>query len=462
MDFWSSLQVHKWQSAVWILLYIMSLIFIFRNRKRWAVDCISILIFTVITGILFYCPIFAKIMELSFLPSHLEYERVSWLLFINPICALVIVKILHGLEKKQRKRAIILLFIAGIMASNVTLVTRDYTVADNYYKVPDDVVIISEALVDDSSCDDLSIKPMVFVQEDEDYGYVGNAMYHGIRQYTSGPILSKIVISPKTYQAKNFQLADYGLMNYKYFVCHNKAALRKQAEKAGFTLLVKTDEYCLYRNDKEIAVYFVRHGQTDANVAGIYAGSGTDAMLTDEGILQAKASGEALSEEKFSEVYTSEMTRASDTANYILKENNNDIPKCQKNSYLNDFYWGDLEGVKADEVAEIYPDFTMDGYIGTATDSSFVSPINGWSKKYTISRYKNAFCEIAADVTNNGNALVVGHSAMVWYFQQMFPEQVSEDAGLDNASITILHYDRGRWTLEYLNLSAEEYEELGL
>lgn len=462
MDFWSNIQVHKWPSAAWILLYAISLILLFRNRKKWGVDGTSMWLFLGISVVLYYCPFFAKIMVGSFLPSYLEYERVSWLLFINPVCAFAMVKTFQGVSRQQKKRAIVLFAIGGLLISNVNMGIRNYALAENGYKVPDDVVTISEALIEDSGCDEVGVKPTVFVQEDADYAYAGNAMYHGIRQYTSGPILTKVVIKLDTYEAENFNLLNYSLMNYAYFVCHNVKVFRDQAESAGFTLLVETEDYCLYKNDKVFSFYFVRHGQTDANVAGIYAGSGTDAMLTEEGIAQASSTGEALADVNFTDVYTSEMTRAKDTAEYVLNGNENGAPEVQTNVYLNDFYWGDMEGLTAVEVAEAYPDFTMDGYIGTATDSSFVSPVNAWSKSYMLYRYRTAFLQIAATASNNGNVLAVGHSAMAWYLQSVFPNQVSEDAGIDNASITVLHYDRGTWTLEYFNLSAEEYEELGL
>ncbi len=332
--------------------------------------------------------------------------------------------------------------------------------AENCYKVPNDVVEISNKIIDDT--DDIQSRPYVLVQESEDTGFAGDWMYHGIRQYTSLPVLSKIMITSEKIREDKFDLSLYNVTDYQYFVCHNDEVLKKQVVDLGLKLLVETDNYCLYKNTKEFTVFFVRHGQTSANVANIYAGSGTDAMLTLTGIQQAEDTGTALSNVWFTDVYSSELTRATDTSSYILSKNLNEIPNNCTNQYLNDFYWGDIEGMTVDAVNEMYPDFNFDKYIGTSDDGAFISPIHTWSKCDTIYRYKRFFTLLSIQVQNGGNALVVGHSAMIWYFQQMFPDQVSEDAGLDNASITILHYDRGTWTLEYLNLSAEEYEELGL
>ncbi len=462
MDFWSNLQIHKWSAAPWILLYVLCLLYMFRNRKKWDVDVKSVLIFVITSTVLYYCPIFAKLMLGSFLPSYLEYERMSWLLFITPICSFTIVRGIFDVKREKRKRLIIMLMIIGLMISDVTLFSRGYKVADNFYKVPDDVIEICDTLISDTDYSDTGVRPNVLVQEDEDRGLVGNWMYYGIRQYTSIPELAKVIISSDTYDENGFSLNNYGVLDYQYFVCHNNRGMREQAEVNGLELLVETNDYCLYKNVKAFTLYFVRHGQTDANVMNIFAGSGTDAMLTLEGKEQTIETGDALSDVSFTNVFTSDLTRAKDTAKNILSENKNYLQEIQINGYLNDIYWGDIEGLTVDEIYQRYPDFNFDSYIGQDSDSGFSSPIGAVSKYKIIYCYKLAFWQMTAQITNGGNALVVGHSAMVWYFQQMFPEQVSEDAGLDNASITILNYDRGRWTLEYLNLSAEEYEELGL
>ena len=305
-------------------------------------------------------------------------------------------------------------------------------------------------------------RPLVLVQCDEDVGHAGDPMYYGIRQFTSKVVLVQTIITPEDYEDSDFNLYTYGLMDYQYFICSNKDNLVSQAEQYGFELLFESDDYVLLKNTKVFSLYFVRHGQTDANVQGILAGSGTDAMLTEEGKSQARETGEALRNIKFSNAFISEMTRTRDTANCILHENVNKTPRCQKVEYLNDFYWGDLEGMTLDEVRNQYPDFTIDGYIGSSTDTSFVSPVGSWSKSYTIDRFKKAFWLMAASSENDANVLAVGHSGMLWYLQEQFSDEVAEGAVIDNASITVICYDKGTWTLRYLNLSAEEFENLEL
>ena len=458
MDFWHNLQFHKWASSGWILLFIISLLYIIYKRNNIGKKIDVAIVFLLLSIVLYFSPVFSKIMLQHFLPSYLEYERLSWLFFSREIIAFSGVLFIMNLEKKRRFSAIGIMLCFCLLISNVSFISRGFKLSENIYKVPDDVISISDAIISDT----VDEKPQVLVQVENYDAAAGDEMYHGIRQYTSKPVLSMLNLNPETYNAEDFDLSDYSVMNYQYFVCHNENLLCTQAEDAGFDLLKKTDNYCLYKNTKEFALYFVRHGQTEANVEGIYAGSGTDAMLTIMGIQQAAETGEALSSVQFTNVFTSELTRTADTAKYIMNENDNTVPEFETISYLNDFYWGNLEGMTMDEVASAYPDFELDTYIGTADDTSFISPIGSWSKYGLIDRYKKALEQIAAKTQSGGTSLVVGHSAMIWYLQSVFPEEVSLDAGLDNAGITVLHYSRGTWSLEYLNLLADEYKELDL
>lgn len=460
MDFWYNLQVHKWPSAGWILLYVICLIVLFHNRDKWGDKVKASLIFIGISMVLFLCPLFAKVMVGTLLPSYLEYERMTWLLFIVPVCAFVIVKLLYQMKRRTRKKAVGISLIALLFISNISFISRGYSTAENLLKVPDDVITISEALLDDAGYnDDPTVKPQVLVQEEADNGTIGNWMYHGIRQYTSAPQLTPIYISEEEYDKEDFDILNYGLMNYEYFICSNSENLKEQAEASGYEMLVETDEYVLYKNVKECTVYIVRHGETDANVMGTFAGSGTDAMLTDNGIQQATDTGIALQDITFASAYASELTRAQDTAGIILKHNKDTEVSLTTVSNLNDISWGDIEGMLIEDVYEKYPDYSDDTYIGTLTDTSFVSPIGAESKAYVVSRYSQAMQQIVSTSSEDGNVLVVGHSAMLWWLQTVFGEEVNIP-GLNNASITVVQYSKGHWTLKYLNQSATEYEEI--
>jgi broad specificity phosphatase PhoE len=65
---------------------------------------------------------------------------------------------------------------------------------------------------------------------------------------------------------------------------------------------------------KPFRVYFVRHGQSEANVIHVFSNTGVKHPLTVAGIEQAKALANRLSPEKISAVFSSPLLRATQTA----------------------------------------------------------------------------------------------------------------------------------------------------
>ncbi len=62
----------------------------------------------------------------------------------------------------------------------------------------------------------------------------------------------------------------------------------------------------------------VRHGQTDWNLEGRYQGQ-SDVSLNEKGIAQAKSLIEKLKEYTFAAIFTSDLMRARQTAEYMAK-----------------------------------------------------------------------------------------------------------------------------------------------
>ncbi len=71
-------------------------------------------------------------------------------------------------------------------------------------------------------------------------------------------------------------------------------------------------------------VYYVRHGQTDWNLARKMQGGGTEKELNETGIEQAKETKNILENVKFDVIIRSPMFRAEQTANIICE--NRDVP----------------------------------------------------------------------------------------------------------------------------------------
>lgn len=92
--------------------------------------------------------------------------------------------------------------------------------------------------------------------------------------------------------------------------------------------------------------YFVRHGESEANAAGVLAG-GLDFPLTDKGTQQALevAQNIKLSDIKFDSILSSPLSRAHNTAKIIAEVNNYSETDIQIIDELAGGAGGDLEGL---------------------------------------------------------------------------------------------------------------------
>lgn len=95
-------------------------------------------------------------------------------------------------------------------------------------------------------------------------------------------------------------------------------------------------------------LYFVRHGQSEANYKKIHAGC-MDVPLTEQGKADAKSAGNLLCGVQFDKVYTSDLIRAIQTADIAL-------PECEKERtpLLREINLGELEGKTVAECVEEY------------------------------------------------------------------------------------------------------------
>ncbi|XP_049578733.2 probable fructose-2,6-bisphosphatase TIGAR A [Syngnathus scovelli] len=66
---------------------------------------------------------------------------------------------------------------------------------------------------------------------------------------------------------------------------------------------------------------FVRHGETQYNKDGLLQGQAIDCPLSEEGLQQAESAGRYLKDVKFSNLFVSDMMRARQTAETIVKHN---------------------------------------------------------------------------------------------------------------------------------------------
>jgi broad specificity phosphatase PhoE len=105
-------------------------------------------------------------------------------------------------------------------------------------------------------------------------------------------------------------------------------------------------------------IYFVRHGESEANAAGIAAGGGLDVSLTQDGRQQAQKVGEDLKGKKIDLIVSSPMKRAHETAVIIAQTTGYDPAKIVTNPFFTERHLGDLTGAK-NETVKIHYDAGM-------------------------------------------------------------------------------------------------------
>ena len=96
----------------------------------------------------------------------------------------------------------------------------------------------------------------------------------------------------------------------------------------------------------------VRHGNTKSNSAERFWGQ-TDVELSALGTKQAERLRDWLTNEKIDAVYTSDLRRASATAEIIASRHNLSVVICPE---LHEISFGDVEGLTFKEIGQLYPE----------------------------------------------------------------------------------------------------------
>jgi uncharacterized phosphatase len=96
-------------------------------------------------------------------------------------------------------------------------------------------------------------------------------------------------------------------------------------------------------------IYFVRHGESEANIQNIRSGSGNDIPLTQKGREQAGEAGEALKNKNIYLIISSGMIRAHDTAAIIARIIGYDPDKIMQEPLFVERSFGIYDGKVNDE-----------------------------------------------------------------------------------------------------------------
>lgn len=170
----------------------------------------------------------------------------------------------------------------------------------------------------------------------------------------------------------------------------------------------------------------VRHGESQWNLENRFTGW-VDVPLTEKGRREAQRAGERLRGMPFDRAYTSELQRAIETLDIILRAiGRTDLP-IERDAALNERHYGELQGLNKAETAKKFGDEQVHIW----RRSYDIAPPGGESLKDTAARTLPYFERVIVPRLRGGeNILVSAHGnslrSIVMHLDQLTPAQVLE------------------------------------
>ncbi|MEW7314062.1 adenosylcobalamin/alpha-ribazole phosphatase [Buttiauxella gaviniae] len=151
-------------------------------------------------------------------------------------------------------------------------------------------------------------------------------------------------------------------------------------------------------------LWLVRHGQTQANVEGLYSGI-SETPLTELGVAQAQAVGRMLDNVTFEKVLCSGLGRAQHTTELILQQRK--IPVITE-QLLNEMNFGDWEMRHHRDLQRL----DSANYAAWCNDWQNVVPNNGEGFQL-FSRRISTFAKSLSSMQGSENILIVSHQGVL-------------------------------------------------
>ena len=208
--------------------------------------------------------------------------------------------------------------------------------------------------------------------------------------------------------------------------------------------------------EAQVTIFLTRHGKTLFNTEHRVQGW-CDTPLTEDGIAVAENLGLGLKDAgiTFDAAYSSDLGRQRDTARLVLDNLGLTDMEVRENRNLRETCFGSWEGelesvrdaayceiAGTESVYEIYPQGSLFQDITVQTDTTGLAE----SLETAQTRFLAALNEIAETAIANGekNVLVVSSGGII---NTIIPLLGGEGAELKNASVTMLYYNNGEFTL---------------
>lgn len=191
-------------------------------------------------------------------------------------------------------------------------------------------------------------------------------------------------------------------------------------------------------------VYLIRHGETDWNTNGRWQGV-LPIDLNDTGREQARRLASVLQHEEIEAIYTSDLSRAEETAR-IVGNMLGIIPSADVR--LRELDIGVFQGLTLDEIKERHPQH----YAAFMNEPiTYVLP-EGESRRMLQARVFEAWHHFVSRSDVQRIAIVTHGGAVKMLLSGLFPQNQTKFQMMDipNTSITILKRDRNDWLIHDL------------
>ena len=257
-----------WYTPVWLILFLLCLILLCfagrsgsgRDSGSWQRGRAAFLPLVPLAMILAYCPLTMKVLVPAFLPSYLEYERLTWLFFEFPLIAFVIISLKNDLKVPEgsghnlRLKAVRFLLVAGVL-----FVCFLYSQPDNrrYFIHPENPYKISQEAVDACEIirkDNDGAPATVCVQIKRSFARQDDLskeslLFFGMRQYDARYQMRKKIIQPKAYNRPDFSIKAGTLKDFDYYLAPKLKVITKELKRLHFIRIGKTAHYNVFRKE---------------------------------------------------------------------------------------------------------------------------------------------------------------------------------------------------------------------
>ena len=242
----------KWGPAIWLVLYLSSLLILWLKRKQWK-EGYDLFFWLAVGGILVvYCPLTYKLLVPGFLPGFGEYERLGYVFYVMPILAYTMTALTRE-QPTRRRRTLFVAALAALLLTVGHLYNWQWFVKpENPYKISQESVDVVQVIREDAGDIHLFVTMQLnsSLRRKSDQ-YEDYLLYYGIRQYEAQIHLLKCVVPPDTYDDPGFTLTGKLKRYSDYYVgAKGVDCVTSELERAGYVPIGETEHYRILRNQK--------------------------------------------------------------------------------------------------------------------------------------------------------------------------------------------------------------------